>query len=320
MDWNEEIIYTTTKGIPPVEALLEENGIESYVLEDAEDFREFMKSTEIYWDYLDEELVKQKCSQETCFRFYLSGSVEDGKKLENVKKALESLKASDVEKRYGRLEIESAVTKQEDWEWGWKKYFKPFCVGDTFLIKPSWETVDDAGGRRILEIDPASSFGTGSHATTQLCITALEKEAKPGMRMLDMGTGSGILAIAASIIGAEVKAFVDIDANCIRAAKENAERNHVSIGEGYCGDVLLDTKLRNSIKGGYDIITANIVADVISSMSGLLYGWLSEGGVLVCSGILDEKAEDVLSSLEGSGLTLKERNSKEGWTAFTLVK
>ncbi len=320
MDWNEEIIYTTTEGIDPVEAILLKNGIGSYVLEDSEDFREFMKSTEIYWDYLDEELVNQKCNQETCFKFYLSGSDEDREKLENVRDALEDLKASDVGKRYGRLEIEGFVTRQEDWEWGWKKYFKPFPVGEGFLIKPSWEEAGDAGGRRILEIDPASSFGTGSHATTQLCIMALEKETRRGMRMLDMGTGSGILAIAASMLGAEVELIADIDANCIKAAKENALRNSVNIGEGYCGDVLKDMKLKEKIKGGYDIITANIVADVISGMGSLLYSWLTEGGVLICSGILDEKAEEVLSVLEGCKFILKERNSKEGWTEFTLVK
>ncbi len=320
MDWKEESIFTSTEGIPRVESLLAMNGIESYVLEDAGDFREFMKDTEIYWDYLDEELVKRKCAQETCFKFYLTESDDDRAKLERVRAELDKLRAGDTDKRYGRLALESAVTKQEDWEWGWKKYFKPFPVGGTFLVKPSWEAVENADGRRILEIDPASSFGTGSHATTQMCITALEKEARPGMRMLDMGTGSGILAVAASMLGAEVRAFVDIDANCIRAARENAQKNRVEIGEGLCGDVLKDRKLRERIKGGYELITANIVADVISGMGAYFYGWLVDGGVLVCSGILDEKAEDVLMPLESAGFKLKERGSREGWTAFTLVK
>ena len=119
------------------------------------------------------------------------------------------------------------------------------------MIKPSWETVDDAQGRRILEIDPASSFGTGSHDTTQLCMCALEDNVKPGDTVLDMGTGSGILAIAAAMLGAEVRTVVDIDENCLRTAQENAEKNHVSIGRGLCGDALRDEKLAADIGSGY---------------------------------------------------------------------
>ncbi len=112
----------------------------------------------------------------------------------------------------------TAMTRQEDWEWGWKQYFKPFPVGRGFMIKPSWETVEDPQGRRILEIDPASSFGTGSHDTTQLCMMALEDAVKPGDKLLDMGTGSGILAIAAAMLGADVQTIVDIDENCLKTA------------------------------------------------------------------------------------------------------
>lgn len=119
-----------------------------------------------------------------------------------IRASLESLKARDEAHAWGRLCTETALTRQEDWEWGWKQYFKPFPVGGSFLIKPSWERVDDAQGRRILEIDPASSFGTGSHDTTQLCMAALERYVRPGDALLDMGTGSGILAIAAAMLGA----------------------------------------------------------------------------------------------------------------------
>ena len=168
MDWREVTIYTTTEGIGPVEALLEDNGVEGYVLEDAADFEEFLKDTEIYWDYVDEDLVREKRAQETCLKIYLPDSDEGAKQYADIRAALENLKARDEEHAWGRLCTETALTRQEDWEWGWKQYFKPFPVGRGFMIKPSWETVEDPQGRRILEIDPASSFGTGSHDTTQL--------------------------------------------------------------------------------------------------------------------------------------------------------
>ena len=223
MDWKEVAIYTTTAGIGPVEAVLDDNGIEGYVLEDAADFEEFLKDTEIYWDYVDEDLVREKRAQETCLKIYLPDNEDGAKQYADLCRALENLKARDTGHAWGRLCTETALTRQEDWEWGWKQYFKPFPVGKTFMIKPSWETVDDPQGRRILEIDPASSFGTGSHDTTQLCMTALEECVHPGDKLLDMGTGSGILAIAAAMLGADVQTVVAIDENCLRTAQENAE-------------------------------------------------------------------------------------------------
>mgnify|MGYP000621265042 CR=1 FL=1 len=156
MDWREVTIYTTTEGIGPVEALLEDNGVEGYVLEDAADFEEFLKDTEIYWDYVDEDLVREKRAQETCLKIYLPDSDEGAKQYADIRAALENLKARDEEHAWGRLCTETALTRQEDWEWGWKQYFKPFPVGRGFMIKPSWETVEDPQGRRILEIDPVT--------------------------------------------------------------------------------------------------------------------------------------------------------------------
>lgn len=146
MDWREVTIYTTTEGIGPVEALLEDNGVEGYVLEDAADFEEFLKDTEIYWDYVDEDLVREKRAQETCLKIYLPDSDEGAKQYADIRAELENLKARDEEHAWGRLCTETTLTRQEDWEWGWKQYFKPFPVGKGFMIKPSWETVEDPAG------------------------------------------------------------------------------------------------------------------------------------------------------------------------------
>lgn len=320
MDWKEVTIYTTTAGIGPVEALLEEHGVEGYVLEDAADFEEFLKDTEIYWDYVDEDLVREKRAQETCLKIYLPDSGEGAKQYAGIRASLESLKARDEAHTWGRLCTETALTRQEDWEWGWKQYFKPFPVGRSFLIKPSWERVDDAQGRRILEIDPASSFGTGSHDTTQLCMAALERYVRPGDALLDMGTGSGILAIAAAMLGADVRTVVDIDENCLKTARENAEKNHVSIGRGLCGDALRDAGLAEEIGAGYQIIVANIVADVIIGMAPMFAGKLAADGVLICSGILNERAPEVAAALEQNGFVILSREESKDWSAFAAKK
>ena len=320
MDWTEVTIFTSTEGIMPVTDLLDEQGIEGYALEDAADFEEFLQDTEIYWDYVDENLKKELSSQETKIKIYLSDDEEGRKQYKLLCQKLNELKNQDENNAYGRLVTETSLTRQEDWEWGWKQYFKPFPVGKTFIIKPSWETVDDAEGRTILEIDPASSFGTGTHDTTQLCMTALEETIKGGEKLLDMGTGSGILAIAAGMLGATPDTIVDIDEHCLTCAAENAERNNVTLGRKLHGDALKNPALAEEIGKDYDIIVANIVADVIIGMSNMFWDKLKDNGTLICSGILNERADEVENALVKAGFTILKREASDDWTAFTAKK
>ena len=247
--------------------------------------------------------------QSGAFSCVSNGSINNTPDSTAIRAALENLKARDEGSAWGRLCFDTAVTRQQDWEWGWKQYFKPFPVGKSFLIKPSWETVEDAAGRRILEIDPASSFGTGTHDTTQLCIAALEDTVRPGDAVLDMGTGSGILAIAAAMLGGEVRAVADIDANCLKTAQENAEKNHVSIGQGFCGDAARDAAMAEKLGTGYQVIVANIVADVIIGMARLF-----------CSGILNERADEVCQKLTETGFAIVHASQSDDWSAFTARK
>lgn len=320
MDWTEVTIFTSTEGIMPVTDLLDEQGIEGYALEDAADFEEFLQDTEIYWDYVDENLKKELSSQETKIKIYLSDDEEGRKQYKLLCEKLNELKNGDENNAYGRLVTETSLTRQEDWEWGWKQYFKPFPVGKTFIIKPSWETVDDTEGRTILEIDPASSFGTGTHDTTQLCMTALEETIKGGEKLLDMGTGSGILAIAAGMLGATPDTIVDIDEHCLTCASENAERNNVTLGRKLHGDALKNPALAEEIGKDYDIIVANIVADVIIGMSNMFWDKLKDNGTLICSGILNERADEVENALVKAGFTILKREASDDWTAFTAKK
>ena len=317
MDWTEVTIFTTTAGIDVVTDLLDTLHIEGYALEDAADFEEFLHNTEIYWDYVDEELCKNLRGQETKIKIYLPGDESGEAQLAELNRLLAEKKEQDAENAWGRLTTETAVTRQEDWEWGWKQYFKPFPVGETFLIKPSWEEVDDPQGRRILEIDPASSFGTGSHDTTQLCMAALERTIRGGERLLDMGTGSGILAIAAGMLGAKPETVVDIDPHCLTCAQENAERNGVTLGKALCGDALRDPALAEEIGSGYDVICANIVADIIIGMAPMFAQKLVPGGTLITSGIIAPRADEVGKALEKAGFTLLDRAESSDWAAFT---
>ena len=317
MDWMEVTIFTATAGIDVVEGILDELGIEGYALEDAADFEAFLQDTELYWDYVDEDLCKSLRGQETKLKIYLEDSDAGRAQKARLEARLAEKKAEDTENAWGRMTTEADITRQEDWEWGWKQYFKPFPVGKTFLIKPSWETVEDAGGRRILEIDPASSFGTGPHDTTQLCIAALEETVKGGEKLLDMGTGSGILAIAAGLLGARPDTAVDIDAHCLTCAQENAARNGVRIERTLCGDALRDEALAEMIGGGYDVICANIVADIIIGMAPMFYEKLCAGGTLIASGIIAERADEVGAALENAGFALSNRAESNGWAAFT---
>ena len=317
MDWTEVTIFTTTAGIDVVTDLLDTLHIEGYALEDAADFEEFLQDTEIYWAYVDEELCKNLRGQETKIKIYLPRDESGEAQLAALNRLLAEKKEQDAENAWGRLTTETAVTRQEDWEWGWKQYFKPFPVGETFLIKPSWEEVDDPQGRRILEIDPASSFGTGSHDTTQLCMAALERTIKGGERLLDMGTGLGILAIAAGMLGAKPETVVDIDPHCLTCAQENAERNGVTLGKALCGDALRDPALAEEIGGDYDVICANIVADIIIGMAPMFAEKLVPGGTLITSGIIAPRADEVGEALEKAGFTLLDRAESSDWAAFT---
>ncbi len=320
MDWTEVTIFTATAGIEPVTALLEEMGIEGYALEDAADFAAFLESTEIYWDYVDEKLKQELSTQETKIKIYLPDSPSGAAQYRMLCARLAELKARDARAEWGRLETETSLTRQADWEWGWKQYFKPFPVGAHFLIKPSWETCEPEEGRRILEIDPASSFGTGSHDTTQLCIRALEQTVRGGERLLDMGTGSGILAIAAAMLGAHADTVVDIDEHCLTCACENARKNKVEIGRALHGDALRDPELAGRIGGGYQIICANIVADIIIGMAPMFWDKLSPGGTLICSGILNERADDVEAALRTQRFEILEHTASEDWSAFTAKR
>ena len=319
INWVEVDIFTTTEGIEPLTGRLLGLGISGFVIKDASDFEEFLSDKTINWDYIDDDLMGLK-NCETTVTVYLPENGQGREQLEALKGELRALKDLDTEGRFGRLELELRNVKEEDWANNWKKYFKPLPIGKRLLIKPSWETADPEG-RVVMELDPASSFGTGQHNTTKLCLELIEEHLSQGDRVLDLGCGSGILSIGARLLGAESCTAVDIDENSVRIARENAAIN--GLGEEYrafCGNVIEDRELAKSLGDGYDLVCANIVADVLIGMSGIFGSFLRDGGRLIVSGIIFQRKDEVLDVIKSQGFRLTEVREEGDWTAASFVK
>ena len=316
MKWLELHLDTQPAGIEPATELLSEYGIDSLMIDEEGDFKDFLENNHQYWDYVDDELMEQMHGKSR-ITFYLEDSAEGYNTLAQFRIGLSAFKKQHPE--YAPLILSMENVEDADWENNWKQFYKPMEIGERLLVVPEWEQAQE-DGRVKLVLNPGLTFGTGSHDTTQLCMCALEDNVKPGDTVLDMGTGSGILAIAAAMLGAEVRTVVDIDENCLRTAQENAEKNHVSIGRGLCGDALRDEKLAADIGSGYSVIVANIVADVIIGMAPMFFAKTAEGGTLICSGILNERADEVRAALEKAGFEVVNHAKSDDWSAFTAKK
>lgn len=321
MNWTKVDIFTATAGIDMLTSNLMDLGIRGFSIQDAADFNEFLANKDGKWDYIDEDLMGlSNC--ETCVTVYLPEDSQGVETLHMIRELLSRLKSEDTENIYGRLEVELSGIREEDWANNWKQYFKPFCVGEKLYIKPSWEEGNCPQGRSILEIDPASSFGTGQHHTTRLCLELMESEISNGTKILDLGCGSGILFIGGMLLGAEKAFAVDIEENASRIACENAEKNNLDKSKYTvkCGNILTDELLVNEIGTGYDVICANIVADVLKAMSPLFPEFLKDNGILIISGIISERKDEVVETVKANGFEVIDTREKEGWAAVKLRK
>ena len=322
MNWLELHIDTTHAGLEPVETLLSSLGIDGVVIDDETEFQDFLENNHQYWDYVDEDLEKEMQGKSRV-TFYLQADEEGFAKMGEVRIALENLKKT--AQACGTLLMTMDSLQDADWENNWKQYYKPMEIGERLLVIPQGEQEDPKvrkaleGGRVPLILEPGLTFGTGSHATTRLCLTALEQAVQGGEKVLDLGCGSGILSIAALKLGAASALAVDIDDKCLDVAYENAAMNGIG-RDTYTvkvGDILSDEALRAEIGGGYDVVLANIVADVIIGLGPMVRSLLRENGVFLCSGIIDTRAEEVADKLRQAGLEILDTRSSEGWYAYT---
>ncbi|MBR5507663.1 MAG: 50S ribosomal protein L11 methyltransferase [Clostridia bacterium] len=321
MEWTQISIYTTAKGIDRVCDMLSELGIDGVEIEDEQDFRDFLEENKKYWDYVDDDLMKEK-AKETCVKIYLEAddTFEDRKK--ELDTALSSLKKEDEKNEWGRLSADTATLYEEDWANNWKQYFHPIEVGEKILIQPSWEEIEGETDRIVFTVNPGMTFGTGTHHTTKLCIEELEKTVGSDSVVLDLGCGSGILSIISLLLGAKEAYAVDIDPACEHVAKENADMNCVDLSKYhiYSGDVTGNKKLFETLSvRKYDVIVANIVADVIIAILPTVKKLIKEHGVFICSGIIEERLCDVKEAMDKEGIDSSFVKYSGGWCAISTV-
>lgn len=304
--WLEYCLETKAEELDALTAALTARGVTGLVIEDEADFRRFLEENKQYWDYVDQAL-EESMKGAARVKFYVTADP-----------------AGEAEARgylAGLRSVSLTVTPmaEEDWANSWKKYYQPLDIGSRLRVVPQWLAGEKAGDRVELLLNPGLTFGTGSHPTTQLCLEGVERYTAPGDRVLDLGCGSGILSIAALLLGAGTALGVDIDPKAPDVAYENAAMNGIG-RESYqvlAGDVLGDQALRRQLAGeGWELILANIVADVIIPLSQLVGPWLAPGGHFLCSGIIDTRADEVRAALEQNGFAVLRALERKGWFAY----
>lgn len=258
-------------------------------------------------DLIDEDLLK-KDRTKSLIHIYISPEENPNEAVSFLRERLDAVSIKNT--------IDTNGISEEDWANNWKKFFKPLPIGEKLLIQPTWYENVPADGRKVLNIDPGMAFGTGGHATTKLCLETLEKYVTDGKTVLDVGCGSGILSIASMLFGAKSTVGVDIDALAVKTAKENVELN--GFGEPEC--TMLQGNLADEVSGKFDVVAANIVADVIIMFSSQVGEFMTADSVFIISGIIDTREQDVLAALEENGFTPIERKENAGWLCFVCKK
>ena len=303
MRWIEVSVPTETAEIDSLCETLSALGVDGISIEDEKDFQSFLEQNKKYWDYVDDSL-RERFSGRSVVKFYLSDDEEGNAALARIRAALDR-------------ELMTQTMEDEDWENSWKQYYEPIPVGERLLIVPEWMEAEPQG-RTVLRLDPGIAFGTGSHATTRMSLEALESVAGPGKNVLDLGCGSGILGIAALLLGCSRVQGCDVDPKSPEAAVRNAALN--AIGEerytACTGDVLADEGMRRRLGTGYEIVLANIVADVIIPLSAFVRRFMTENGTFICSGIIDDRRAEVEAALRRNGFEILREYHEDEWSCY----
>ena len=309
MNWLEITIETAPSTIEDVAARLTAGGFADLVIEDQAEFEEFLQENRSCWDYIDEEL-QEKLSGLSRIKLYLEDT--DTAAMERLKALLEKL----------GLSMQVQTMAQTNWEESWKDNYPPQPVGDSLIVLPYW-LADTETDRRKIILDPGLTFGTGAHPSTQMVMETMEQTNLQNAACLDLGSGSGILSITALRLGAKSAVGVDIDPKAEGIARENAAYNGFAAPAftALTGNVTADRRLMERLAAeAYDLVLVNIVADVIIGLAPILPGLMDENTLLICSGILDTRLDDVRSALEQAGLTIIRTKANEDWRCLSAKR
>ncbi|MBR0368621.1 MAG: 50S ribosomal protein L11 methyltransferase [Clostridia bacterium] len=313
MDWMEYTVLTTTEASDLISQILMDAGSAGTMIEDKNDVAANQRP-EGQWDIIDEAIARRIGDDVKVTGYYeVDERLRD--RLMYIESELQRIRGLDLGMDLGKLETRTHSVAEEDWTESWKKAFKPFRLGAHMLIKPSWEAVETAPGDHVIEIDPGMAFGTGTHETTGMCVELVEKCVRPGDTAIDIGTGTGILAIAAAHMGAKRVLATDLDAVAVRVAKENVKHNGFEDTiEMRCGDLL------EVVDEQADVVIANIIADVIIALAAPVRPYVADGGVFICSGIAVNRLEDVLGALGAAGYQVLDALVRGEWAAVASRK
>lgn len=307
-NWLEVTVETSDAQMEELAARLTMNGAEGLVLEDEAEFKTFLEENRQYWDYVDDELL-ERMRGVARIKFYVTDDADGRAQMDRALTGIDNPRTI-------------ASLKEEDWAYGWQKYYQPMTVGERLYIVPEWERGKPVpAGRVPVYLNPGLTFGTGSHASTQLCLGLLEERISGGERVLDLGCGSGILGIGALVLGAVSCLGCDIDPKAPDVVLSNAALNGIGPDrlQARAGDIISDGGLRAEFGGGYDLVLANIVSDVIIPLSPFVPGFMAPGGVFITSGIIEGRQDEVRAAMEAAGLKITKHCCQEEWHCFTAV-
>ncbi|MBQ1372243.1 MAG: 50S ribosomal protein L11 methyltransferase [Oscillospiraceae bacterium] len=322
MEWLELTIDSASDGIGLLEAELTVNGFDSFVIDDEAEFHTFLETNRDYWDIVDEDLEKS-LDGVSRIRLYLEDRPDSLEELARLRELLAALPQAYPEAELGSLRLNLADVKDEDWENNWKQYYQPIPIGQRLLVVPKWMEPDRSEGRIPVLLDPGMIFGTGAHASTQMCMLRLEELIRGGEELLDLGSGSGILSITALRLGAAHATGVDVDPKAEDIARENAAINGLGADRftAVTGNVITgQAELESLFSKSYDVVCMNIFADVIIPMATVLPRFMTEKTQLICSGVLETRYEEVRQAIEAAGLQITGLQIMNDWCCFTAQK
>ena len=307
MDYAELIVHTTTAGSDAVSDVLMEAGASGTMIEDKADIPDPSKPHGV-WEIIDPKLL-DSMPEDVLVHAWFEEKPSLPSLIENITGRLSTLHetVSDA----GSLRVETRSVNDKSWADVWKKYFKPFYAGQHLVVKPTWEPFDPNPGDKVIEIDPGMAFGSGTHETTGMCLSILEENIRGGEEIIDVGTGSGILAIGAALLGAGHVLAVDIDPDAVKVAGENVANNHVNeIVTVQQGNLL------EKVDAVCDICVATIISEVIISFAAPPLRPIRPGGLFICSGIVSMRGDEVAQALLDAGYEILQKYTRGEWTAF----